>query len=80
MIPFTVTIEGRAESIEQIRERILNSFQDDARFGMDNIDKATLAIFDERKQRQIYIENFPNESSGLGTETSSTDRIDPISG
>lgn len=73
MLPYTVTIEGRAESIEQIRERILNSFQDDVRFALDNIDRATLAIFDERHTKQVYIEIFPDESSGLGTETSSAD-------
>lgn len=80
MVPYTLTIEGKAESVEQIRERILNSFQDDARFGLDNIEKATLGVFDERRQKVIHQETFPDDGSRLGTEASSPDRINPISG
>lgn len=73
VLPYTLTIEGKAETIEQIRERVLNSFQDDARFGLDNIERATLGVFDERHTRQIYIEEFPSDR--LGTEDSSTNGV-----
>lgn len=78
VLPYTLTIEGKAETIEQIRERVLNSFQDDARFGLDNIERATLGVFDERRTKQIYIETFPNDR--LGTEDISTDSVPEISG
>lgn len=78
LLPYNFLIEGKAESIEQMRERILLSLEDDVRFGMLNIERAILWVFDESRTKQIYREQFPDDR--LESENSDSNSDSQISG